>query len=225
MTKRTFVGFGFGAIQAGLFLYEAQRSGNFGRLVVAEVVPEVVGALHQSRGSYRVNVATRTGVERHEVTGIEVYNPNHRPDRQKLVAAVADADELSTVLPSVDFFDRGEHPLAALLAEGLTRKLQDSKAPPAVLYTAENNNHAAAILTAAIRGRLPKPDAMRLAEKFQVLDTVIGKMSRVVLDQAEIREATLATVTDSLARAFLVEEFNRILVSRISLSGFQRGIT
>ena len=32
----TFVGFGFGAIQAGLFLYEAYRSGNFGRLVVAE---------------------------------------------------------------------------------------------------------------------------------------------------------------------------------------------
>ena len=30
---RTFVGFGFGAIQAGLFLYEAQQSGAFTRLV------------------------------------------------------------------------------------------------------------------------------------------------------------------------------------------------
>ncbi len=34
--NRTYVGFGFGAIQAGLFLYEAFQSGNFGRLVVAE---------------------------------------------------------------------------------------------------------------------------------------------------------------------------------------------
>ena len=39
---RTYVGFGFGAIQAGLFLYEAYRSGNFARLVVAEVLPDLV---------------------------------------------------------------------------------------------------------------------------------------------------------------------------------------
>ena len=39
---RTYVGFGFGAIQSGLFLYEAYRSGKFQRLVVAEVIPEVV---------------------------------------------------------------------------------------------------------------------------------------------------------------------------------------
>jgi len=38
--SKTFVGFGFGAIQAGLFLYEAYQSGNFGRLVVAEVLPD-----------------------------------------------------------------------------------------------------------------------------------------------------------------------------------------
>ena len=41
---KTFVGFGFGAIQGGLFLYEAFRSGQFRRLVVAEVVPEVVAS-------------------------------------------------------------------------------------------------------------------------------------------------------------------------------------
>jgi len=37
--KRTFVGFGFGPIQAGLFLYEAFLSGAFRRLVVAGVLP------------------------------------------------------------------------------------------------------------------------------------------------------------------------------------------
>ena len=44
---RTYVGFGFGAIQAGLFLYEAFGSGAFSRLVVAEVVPEVVAAVRR----------------------------------------------------------------------------------------------------------------------------------------------------------------------------------
>jgi len=45
--KRTFVGFGFGAIQAGLFLYEAYQSDNFGRLVVAEVLPDRVDAVRR----------------------------------------------------------------------------------------------------------------------------------------------------------------------------------
>ena len=48
---RTFVGFGFGAIQAGLFLHEAHRAGRFRRLVVAEVVPEVVAAVRRSGGA------------------------------------------------------------------------------------------------------------------------------------------------------------------------------
>lgn len=42
---RTFVGIGFGPIQSGLFLLEAHRSGNFDRLVVAEIVPEIVDAV------------------------------------------------------------------------------------------------------------------------------------------------------------------------------------
>ena len=50
---KTFVGFGFGAIQAGLFAYEAGRSGNFRRLVVAEVMPETVEALRNAQGRYR----------------------------------------------------------------------------------------------------------------------------------------------------------------------------
>ena len=61
--NRTFVGFGFGAIQAGLFLYEAFRSGNFRRLMVAEVMPKAVMALRQSAGQYAVNVAYYDRVE------------------------------------------------------------------------------------------------------------------------------------------------------------------
>jgi mannitol-1-phosphate 5-dehydrogenase len=181
--KRTFVGFGFGPIQAGLFLYEAYRSGNFDRLVVAEIKPETIAALRRDGGTYRVNIATRTGLETHAVTGVEVFHP--QDDRAALLAAIGEASEICTALPSVEFYG----PVAQLLAEGLRQKC--------VVYTAENNNHAAEILEAKVGKR----------DHVQFLNTVIGKMSGVA------------------DGAFLVEEFNRILISKITLPGFQRGIT
>jgi len=224
MTRRVFVGFGFGAIQGGLFLYEAYRAGHFDRLVVAEVVPEVVAALRRAGGRYRVNIATPTGVVLREVTGVEVFNPTDPADRSALTAAVAAATELATALPSVDFFDKGATSVAAILAEGLTRKLHAAAPVPAVLYAGENHNHAAEILDAAVRARLAASDAARLAKLFQPLNTVIGKMSRVVVDATEIQQEQLTPLTADLGRALLVEEFNRILVSRVTWPGFRRGI-
>ena len=66
---RTFVGFGFGAIQGGLFLPEAFGSGNFSRLVVSEIDTEVVVAVPQRNGlaagdtdgALRVTSIERTG--------------------------------------------------------------------------------------------------------------------------------------------------------------------
>ena len=202
MKNRSFVGFGFGAIQGGLFLYEAFRSGNFDRLVVAEVLPEVVAALRRSGGRYRVNVATPTGLEVHEVTGLEALNPKDPADRANLVAALGEASEICTALPSVDFYSS----VAPLLAEGLRT--------PAVIYTAENNNHAAELLEAAVRRLQPA-----LSAQYQFLNTVIGKMSGVVT-----ATGNLAAITADLPRAFLVEEFNRILITQITLANFQRGI-
>jgi len=48
--KRTLVGFGIDGIQAGLFLYDSCRSGNVGRLAVAEVMPDVVTTLCRAAG-------------------------------------------------------------------------------------------------------------------------------------------------------------------------------
>ena len=90
-----FVGFGFGAIQGGLFLYEAFRSGNFNRLVVAEVVPETVEAVRCSKGRYSVNVATKKGIEQHMVEGIEIFNPVVTGDRAQLEQAVSEATEIA----------------------------------------------------------------------------------------------------------------------------------
>ena len=73
--NRTYVGFGFGAIQAGLFLYEAFRPDNFGRLVVAEVLPEVVDSVRRADGHYTVNIAHADRVEQADVGPVEIENP------------------------------------------------------------------------------------------------------------------------------------------------------
>ena len=57
--SKTVVGFGFGPIQSGLFLHEAEKSGNFARLVVAEIAGDIVHNLRQSGGKYTINIAKR----------------------------------------------------------------------------------------------------------------------------------------------------------------------
>ena len=213
--NRTFVGFGLGAIQSGLFLAEARKSGNFSRLVVAEVVPEIVAAVRET-GGYWLNVATASGTEQRFIDGIEIYNPTVEEDAKKLVAALAEAQEIGTALPSVDFFVQGAPSVADLLRQASAKKLDDPSLPNAVVYTAENNNHAAETLNDAV--------GLDLEGRVQFLNTVVGKMSGVVVDEKQINEDGLSRVTPTADRAFLVEEFNRILIERIGLPGFQRGI-
>ena len=146
---RTYVGFGFGAIQAGLFLYEAYRSGNFGRLVVAEVLPDLVSNLRRAGGYYTLNIAHRDRIEPVRVGPVEINDPSVAADRKRQVAALVEAQEIGTAIPSVTFYQSaGPGSLHRLLAEGLRRKAA-SDGPAAVVYAAENHNHAAEILEAA----------------------------------------------------------------------------
>jgi mannitol-1-phosphate 5-dehydrogenase len=67
--------------------------------------------------------------------------------------------------------------------------------------------------------------------RVQFLNTVIGKMSGVLGSQSEIAALRLVPTTPADDRAFLVEAFNHILISRIALPvspdapPFRRGIT
>ena len=228
---RTFVGFGFGAIQAGLFLYEAFRSGGFGRLVVAEVVPDLVDAVRCNHGWYSVNVAHADHVEEVRVGPVQIENPSQPLDTARLVDAVAEAQEISTALPSVRFYTTAAPgSVHRILAEGL-RKKASGGGPRAVVYAAENHNHAAEILEAAVLEGVPTTGKDRVRAHACFLNTVIGKMSGVVSDPAEVQAWKLATVTPSSLRAFLVEAFNRILISQVRFSEadgeprFQRAIT
>lgn len=227
----TYVGFGFGAIQAGLFLYEAQRSGAFGRLVVAEVLPEVVSALRRAGGRFTLNIAHADRVEQAEVGPVEILDVSAAGDRERLVEALADASEISTAVPGVGHYvAEGPGSLHRLLAEGLQRKATRG-GPPAVVYAAENHNRAAEILEAHVLGLLAEPERTAARQRVRFLNTVIGKMSGAVTDADEICSRGLAPVTPGESRALLVEAFNRILISRIGFgdaageTAFRRGIT
>lgn len=214
---RSYVGFGFGAIQAGLFLYEAYRSGNFGRLVVAEILPDVVSRLRRAGGTYALNIAHPNRVESVHIGPVEIYDPAVAADQERLIDALVRAQEIGTAIPSVTYYrSAGPGSLHRLLAEGLRRKADDD-GPAAVIYTAENHNQAAELLEEAVLGEVPQAEQGAVRARVQFLNTVIGKMSGVTSDPDTIRKLGLATITPGDDRAFLVEVFNRILISRIEL--------
>jgi mannitol-1-phosphate 5-dehydrogenase len=228
--RRTFVGFGFGAIQAGLFLYEAFRSGGFARLVVGEVAPDLVDDLRRHAGCYAVNVAHPDRVDVVRVGPVQIEDPALPQDVARLVAAVAEAEEISTAVPSVQFYALpGPGSIHRILAQGL-RKKAAARGPRVVVYAAENHNHAAEILEAAVFDEIPASEKTPVRERACFLNTVIGKMSGVITDADEIQARKLATITPDSSRAFLVETFNRILISQLCfphVAGeprFQRGI-
>lgn len=210
---RTFVGFGFGPIQAGLFLFEAFRSGNFSRLVAVEIDRALVDAVRGSGGRYALNIAHAHGIEAVEVTGLEIYDPRRERDRRRIIEAVREAQELATAVPSVEAYDAGgEAGIAALLAAGLDDE------HPRLIYAAENHNRAAQLLRRAVLRRRSSP----LPPTSAFLNTVIGKMSRSVSDPEEMARLGLRPLAPGLRRAYLVEAFNRILVSRAPLAGHRR---
>ncbi len=212
--SRTYVGFGFGPIQGGLFLAEAFRSGNFRRLVAAEIRPELVRPVRQSDGFFSVNVAKADGVESCQVGPIEIYDVSVPADQERLVDALAEAEDVGTAVTSVNHYvlprSRGLH---RLLAEGLRRKAARG-GPRAAIYAAENHNRAAQILETHVTKSLEPPERTAVRPWAAFLNTVIGKMCGVVTDADRIHEQALVPVTPRGNRAFLVEEFNRILVSR-----------
>ena len=216
MAKHRFVGFGFGPIQSGLFVKEAFESGNFERIVVAEIDQNLVDAVRANKGSYYINVAKFDGIETVKVDNIELFNPNVEADRKELLKALAESTEIVTSLPSVKFFDSGANSVACFIAEGI----KNDKTGAKIIYTAENNNHAAEILEEAVAKKVGGIDT----DRVQFLNTVIGKMSQVVTEAGEIEAMKIEPIATGIGRAFLVEEFNKILVTRTKLAGFRPGI-
>jgi mannitol-1-phosphate/altronate dehydrogenase len=216
--ERTFVGFGFGPIQSALFLYEAYRSGNFGRYLIAEVDKGLVSEVRAGGGRYAINIAHPNRIDQVTVDGVRLCDPSDASDREELVEAIAVADELATALPSIQFYDKGDATsVTRLLADGFRRR---APSKPVIIYAAENHNRAAEVLAERLIAEVGA-DAL---VGVQTLNTVIGKMSGVITDADTISRLGLAPLTPGTLRAVLVERFNHILVSRVRLEGFRRGI-
>ncbi len=189
---QTFLGIGLGPIQTSIFLDGAFRGG-CGRLVIADVDAALVAALRANKGTLQFNVASASAVTTHTLTGVEIFNPTVPVEREQLIAAAAEADEIATALPSIAFFKH----IAGWLREGFLR-VPDRRR---FVYAAENHNHAAEALETAV-GAFPAT---------HYLNTVIGKMSGV-LSAAECAQRKLPALTPSADRGHLVEEFNKILI-------------
>ena len=218
--SRVFVGFGFGAIQGGLFLSEAWRSGNFDRLVVSEIDPDLVADLKSSGGVYFNNIAGSKEVRKEKIEGVEIYNPMVLGEREELVDLIASASELCTALPSYELYDAGPDSVARILAEGLSRKNADSSMPAAVVYAAENDSRAARRLENACL----KYSTEGVFKRVVFSDTVIAKMCSVVTDKNRIRDENLKLLTPGSSRALLVETFDQILIEDRTPTGFVRGL-
>lgn len=219
----TFVGFGFGPIQAGLFGLEAYRSGAFRHLILAEIMPDVVASVRAAGGRYTVNIAYPDRVEAVTVGPVRLENPADAADRGRLVEAIAAASEIATAVPSTRaYVSPGPASLHRILAEGLQRKVATG-GPRAVVYVAENATRAAAQLRHAVMAELHESERAAVGSQVCFVDTVIGKMSGV-LSPPQL----LAPVTPDGDRAFLVEDFNRILISQIDFGPgappFSRGL-
>lgn len=212
--KKTFLGFGLGAVQSGLMLYEAFNSGNFDRYVLLEVNEEIVDAVRKCGNKIVVNTAKMDGIVKSTLSGLEIYNPNDPADHEAIASSIYDADEMATAVPSVDFYDIGQSSIARLLAVNVNPD------KPQILYAAENNNYAAEIL-------LDKTHAYHTGDRlrnFQPVNTVIGKMGGVIVDNETIENFDLGRMTACSKPAILVEEFNKIIISKTNLKNFKRGI-
>jgi mannitol-1-phosphate 5-dehydrogenase len=218
---KTFVGFGFGAIQGGLFLPEAFRSGNFSRLVVSEIDPLAVQHIRAAKGAYVCNVAESNHVRLDQVKGLEIFNPLVPKDRLKLIDAISSANELCTALPSYNLYDYGKESVASILAEGLKPKTENHHLPPAVVYAAENDARAAFRLEQACRNYLPEG----FGERVVFSETVIAKMCSVVLDEKRIKSENLKEIVPGAKKSFLVESFDKVFIDEKVPADFERGIT
>jgi mannitol-1-phosphate/altronate dehydrogenase len=214
LKKKTFLGIGLGAVQSGLMLFEAYKSSNFARFVILEVNADLVREIRSNHCTMTINTATRNGIIKSVISGFEIYNPNDQKDRVSIASAIHEADEMATAIPSTDFYDLGDNSLAWLLAHNV------NSGKPQIIYASENNNYAAEILLDKIKAYADNGTL----RQFQAINTVIGKMGGVIQDEITVKELGLDRMTPESKTAVLVEEFNHIIISKIRLPNYQRGI-
>ncbi len=158
----SFVGFGFGPIQSGIFVREACEAGV--EAAVVEIDRDLVAAIRAAGGRFRINVAHADGLEALEIAGVRLLDPNDPSDLREIRTRLAAATDAATALPSTAAYAAGgSRSVAAMLAAACARP-----GPALVVFAAENHADAARALAAEIAARLPvwvaRPARTRVGE-------------------------------------------------------------
>jgi len=193
-----FAGIGMGAIQTGLFLPRALEAGMKTTLLVRD---GGLAARVDAAGEICVNLAGHDGLATlslPDVRAIALTDP-------ACCEILTEASEVAIAVSSI-----GDYPgLAGLLAEATLRKAA-GEGGKCLLYACQNESGAASALTETII------EAGGVPGMFQVLDMVIGKMSRTLRDPDEIARLGLARSFPGATRSWLVEVYDRIHISRVA---------
>lgn len=215
--SRAFVGLGAGVVQLGLFAYEAQRAGNYAPPLLVDVRADLIGSVRADHGRVRVNVARNDRVDVAEIGPLRVADSSEPVELETVVEAIATADELATALPTVSAYrTSAANSPHRLIADGLRRRVRTT---PLIVFCAENRRNAAAILRDATGESIDPSERAPILARARFVDTVIGKMGGVITDPDQVGREGLATITSGMPWACLVEEFDRILVSRVDPAG------
>ena len=81
--SRRLVILGFGAIGSGLFVYEAQRSGDYAPPLVVDVRPDLVAALRVNGGRFRVNIARADRIDVADLGPVDTADSGDPADRTR----------------------------------------------------------------------------------------------------------------------------------------------
>ena len=175
---------------------------------------------------YTLNLAGLDGVRQVRLGPVELVDVAHAEDREILLDAIAEAHEIGTAITTFNQYVMDiPGSVHLMLAEGLMRKVQRS-GPPAVVYCAENNNHAAEMLQDAVMGAIAPEKRDAVTRNVQFVNTVVSKMCGLVSDPAVMQAHDLSPMWEQgpATRALLVEDYDLLLINRITLPNFERGI-
>ncbi len=194
-----FVGIGAGAIQLGMWAYFAHLKR--ARIVLAEVDRGRVAGIRRNGGRFTVNIARGRRVAAVTVGPVEILDPNAVADRRRLEAAIAEANDIVTAVPSTRLYKQGG--VAVLLRSGLK-----GRRSPVLIYASENQIGAGRMLEKLVFPR-------RTPRNVQFLETVIERMG----GPQRAGRFGLKPIARGLKQALLVEDFRKIVVSRPRLRG------
>ncbi|MBU0951269.1 MAG: hypothetical protein KKH91_00360 [Elusimicrobia bacterium] len=203
--QKIFVGIGGGAIQLGLWGYYANLAGL--KVVIAEVDDAKVRAIRNNNNYYSLNIAYFDRIVPVTVGPVQIYNPTNPEERKKILDYIEDANDIVTAVPSASLYEKGG--VAQLLKEGLARKKETS---PVIVYASENQIEAAVLLKKLVfpSGKIPS------WVKFS--DTVIARMGGFHSAPEFIKRHKLALLTEAGKEAFLVEDFDKIIIEKCKFS-------